>query len=233
MKNRKNCHSPQLSNALSVGLIFILMIFTLNACKDKNNAKTTFTLEDIFLHVPLTLASVSQSYRSDVSAAGLNDMEEPLLCVSTKISEKSNTYFIQPDQVELKDIKFKYHDAFVIDMKTALLFRDNESGKETLIYLKGRFPIDSLTNQPDVIIPVLGITRYHSQLERISSRWTEIVCKCTDKSSGPVIYKDRTIDQCDSGGNGINQCSLTTEGALMSCQTECRAGAVACCWFEF
>ncbi len=213
--------------------LFLLCHTILVGCKDKVEEKSVLKLESIFHNPPLTVASVTQSYQSDISADALNDMDEPVLCMSTKISEESNTYFIQPDKADLKELSFKYKDASIVDMKTALLVRDNESGKETLFYLPGRFPVDSMSIKPDVIIPVLGISRYHSKLEKITSRWTEIVCKCTDNTSGPVIYKGRTINDCDSGGIDINECSLTTEGSLTACQTQCRAGAIACCWFEF
>jgi hypothetical protein len=160
-------------------------------------------------------------------------MDEHILCVSSKINEQSNTYFIQPDSIGLKELSFKYQDASVVDMKTALLISDSKTGLKTLFYLPGRFPVDSMDIKPEVIIPVLGISRYYSKVEKISSRWTEIVCKCVDQNSGPVIYQNRTISECDTGGAGINECSLTSEGSLVSCQTQCKAGAIACCWFEF
>ena len=153
--------------------------------------------------------------------------------MSTKINEKSNTYFIQPDKVALEGLSFKYQEASIMDMKTALLISDPASGKTTLLYLPGRFPIDSMAMRPDVMIPVMGISSYHSELENISSRWTEIVCKCTEQPASVPIYRDRTLADCDSGGVGQSECSLTTEGSVMTCLTQCRAGATACCWFEF
>ena len=214
-------------------LSFFFLSLVLPGCKQKDTEAKGLKLEDIFEHPPLTIASVTKSYTSNISADALNDMEEPILCISTKISDQLNTYFIQPDKVLLKELAFTYKDASIVDMKTALLIKDVESGKETLIYLPGRFPIDSMSLKPDVIIPVLGISRYQSKVERISSRWTQIVCKCADTTSSPILYKDRTINDCDTGGPGINECTLTTEGSLMSCQTECRSGSIACCWFEF
>jgi len=211
----------------------LIFLFILCGCRDKIEEKSIITLENVFQNPPLTIASVTKSYQSEISVGALIDMDESILCMSSKINEQSNTYFIQPDKVDLKDLTFKYHEASVVDMKTALLIRDLASGKETLFYLPGRFPIDSMTLKPDAIIPVLGISSYHSKLEKISSRWTEIVCKCVDKSSGPVIFKGRTINECDSGGEDRNECSLTTEGSIMNCQTQCRGGAIACCWFEF
>jgi len=214
-------------------LSFFFLALALVGCKQKETQSKGLKLEDIFENPPLTIASIANSYTSDISAGALNDMEEPILCISTKISDQLNTYFIQPDKVILKELTFSYKNASIVDMKTALVIKDMESGKETLIYLPGRFPIDSMTLKPDVFIPVLGISRYQSKVERISSRWTQIVCKCADTTATPILYKDRTINDCDTGGPGTNECSLTTEGALMSCQTECRTGSVACCWFEF
>ena len=212
-------------------LVCAFLVFA--GCKDKSDDSKVLSVEDIFGDTPVSVLSVAKSYQSNVTAEAINDMDESILCMSTRIKEKSNTYFIQPDKVPLKDLSIRYAEASVVDMKTALLISDVESGKKTLIYLPGRFPIDSMTIKPDVMIPVMGISSYHSEIENITSRWTEIVCKCTDLPAGSRIYKDRTLNDCDSGGTGQQECSLTTDGSVMTCVTQCRAGTIACCWFEF
>jgi len=216
-------------------LIFLPFLFLclLTGCRHHTPEEKVITLKDVFQHPPLAISSVTQSYQSLVTASSITDMNESILCVSSKIKDQSTTYFIQPDSGQLETYHFKYEDAGIVDMKFALLIQDGNSGKEVLFYLPGRFPVDSMDLKPDEVIPVLGISRYHSKVEKISSRWTQIVCKCVEKNSGPVIYKDRTIHECDSGGKEINECTLTTEGSLMTCQTQCRNGAIACCWFEF
>ncbi len=218
--------------------VFILLVLALalsliGSCKERTTHTKGITLEDIFEHPPITIKSVAKSYTSRVTAEAIHDMDETILCMSTTINDNPNTYFIQPDKVDLKDLSYRYDHAEIVDMKSALLLRDTETGKKTLIYLPGRFPIDSISMKVDVMIPVLGISRYQSELEKISSRWTQIVCKCVDMTASTDVYKDRTVHDCDIGGPGISECTLSLKDAVASCQTDCKAGATACCWFEF
>lgn len=226
-------HLHNLPNKHILPHTILICILCFAGCHNDVNKNKKLKLEDIFQNPPVSITSVTKSYVSKITTGAINDLNESILCMSTTIGEESNTYFIQPDKVELKDLTLKYSDAAIIDMQTALLIQDNESGKNTLFYLPGRFPIDSLESQPDVTIPVLGISKYHSEIEKISSRWTEIVCKCTDIQTDSTVYKERTIHNCYSGGPNQPECSLTTEGSVTTCQTQCKKGAVACCWFEF
>ena len=159
-------------------------------------------------------------------------MDESVLCMSAKMNKKSITYFFQPDEVRVQDLSIKAKNATVIDMKTGLLIRDSKSGKTTLFYLPGKFPIDSLKLAPEVIVPVLGITSYQSSIEKITSRWTDIVCRCVDQDALSE-FTQRSVNECVTGGPEANECILSNEGAILTCQTNCRAGAIACCWFEF
>ncbi len=222
-----------MKSQLRIVVILFLAFSFLSSCKEKTTHAKGIELEDVFEHPPITIKSVAKSYISKVTAEAINDMDETILCMSTTINDNPTTYFIQPDKVDLKDLSYHYADAEIVDMKTALLLRDTETGKKTLIYLPGRFPIDSMEMKADVMIPVLGISQYQSSLEKITSRWTQIVCKCVDMTVSTDVYKDRTVNDCDTGGVGESECALSIKDSVASCQTVCKAGATACCWFEF
>ncbi len=224
-----NWRNMKLSSCVTISFLLLFCF----SCKEKSTTAQGVKLEDIFEHPSVSIKSVTKAYSSNLSAESINDMGETILCMSTMINDKANTYFIQPDKVDLKELSYRYDDADIVDMKTALLLHDKSTDKKTLIYLPGRFPIDSMDLKADVTIPVLGISRYQSDLEKITSRWTQIVCKCVDQTTTTDIYKGRTINDCDTGGTGTSECALAVKESVARCQTDCRAGATACCWFEF
>ena len=224
-----NLHNLLLKQTLPHTIL--LCILFIAGCQNDVNRNKKLKLEDIFQNPPVSITSVTKSYVSKVTTGAINDLNEPILCMSTRIEGQSTTYFIQPDKAPLDDIDIKYSDAQVADMGSALLINDQESNKTTLFYLPGKFPIDSLHIRPDAIYPVLGITMYQSEIEKISSRWTDVVCKCVSESA-LYDFKEQKIN-CDTGGNVESSCLLSNEGSVLKCKTNCRQGAMACCWFEF
>lgn len=207
-------------------------LLLVTACNKKIDAAKVLSVEDIFSRVPASIVPNVSSYQSKITANAIHDLDESVLCMSARINKRSITYFIQPDEVGLQDLSIRSKNASIIDMKTGLLISEAKTGKTTLFYLPGKFPIDSLKLHPEVIVPVLGITSYRSEIEKITSRWTDIVCKCINQD----VLADFTlhsVNECDTGGPDSNECILSNEGAILTCQTNCRKGAIACCWFEF
>jgi len=197
-------------------IISTLVLFL--GCNSKDEEVSPLRLEDVLKTPSLSISSVAQSYVSDVNAYALKDMDDTVLCISASLNQELTTYFIQPDKTQVESDQFKFKKASIIDMKTALLIKDNETGKTVLIFLPGRFPIDSLALNPDLKIPAMGISRYQSTIEKISSRWTEVICRCVETNLVDTTSTPHKPGHCDTGGISSTGCSYRVKDQFIHVQ---------------